>query len=150
MRNIVKMALAFLLVLPLSSCHKQEVAEPETLTVTANNLAGDWKLVSWQGGDMNDADVAVYIRFIRKDSRFELYSNVGSMDFVCKTGDFLILSDDTLGDVLVGSYDYTLGQEWNHRYIVNLTKNRLILTATDDASNVCIYDRCTIPEDVVE
>lgn len=148
MKRIVKIVLAFILVLPLVSCKKQEDSGPEYLSVTANNLAGDWKLTSWDGGEMEGEDVAVYIRFIRKDSRYELYTNVGSMDFVCKTGDFVILSDDKLGDILVGSYDYTLGEEWNHRYIVKLTANRLILIATDDDTNVCIYDRCTIPEDV--
>lgn len=151
MKRIVKIALAFLMVLPMVSCNKQKPEEgPEYLAVTANNLAGDWKLTAWEGGEMADADVAVYIRFIRKDSRYELYSNVGSMEFVRKTGDFVILHDDRSGYILVGSYDHTLGEEWAHRYIARLTKNRLILIAQDDDTNVCVYDRCDIPAEITD
>ncbi len=97
---------------------------------------------------MPEDGVAVYIRFIRKDSRYEMYSNVGSMEFVRQTGDFVIMNDEALGYVIAGNYDFTLGQEWNHRYIVRLTSDRMVWTAVDDPTDVCVYVRTSIPEDI--
>lgn len=154
MKNILKIALSLLILLPAVSCEKQNTGSEEIvyLDVNANNISGDWKLDSWEGGQMADADVAVYLRFIRKNTRYEMYSNIGSMEFVRRTGDFVITADDNLGAVLSGSYDYTLGETWNHDYVVTLIERNgaaeMTLTAVDDAGNVCTYVRCSIPEEI--
>lgn len=152
MKNILKIALLVSILLPLASCEKQPGAgdcDCDYIEVTANNIAGDWMLESWEGGQMAEG-VCVYLRFVRKDMRYQMYSNVGSMYFVRRTGDFLISTDEILGSVLSGIYDYTLGEEWNHRYSVLLTADTMVLTAVDDPEIVCTYVRTEIPAGIVD
>lgn len=150
MKNIFKIAFPALLALSvLASCHKEREEVVEYLDVTANNLAGDWKLETWNNGLATDGNVAVYIRFIRRNSRYEMYSNVGSMEFVRRTGDFVILTDEFDGYVICGNYDNTLNEEWNHRYAVLLTDKSMKWTACDNPDDVCVYVRCVIPEEIV-
>lgn len=147
MKNILKSALVLVLCV-LASCEKPAEPADEYLSVTASNLAGDWELESWEDGNVPDGGFAVYIRFVRKDVRYEMYSNVGSMQFVRKTGKFVIVDDEDLGYVISGNYDYTLGQEWNHRYMVTMTAGRMTWTSCDDPSDVCVYVRTQIPEEI--
>jgi hypothetical protein len=148
MKNIFKSALLLVVLCAFASCGEQGEPVDEYLEVTANNLSGDWTLQAWNDGAVPEDGVAVYIRFIRKDSRYEMYSNVGSMEFVRQTGDFVIMNDEALGYVIAGNYDFTLGQEWNHMYIVRLTSDRMVWTAVDDPSDVCVYVRTSIPQDI--
>lgn len=150
MKNIFKTALLAVAFFAFVSCsEKENEAVVEYLDVTANNLAGDWRLETWNDGLVPEDGVSVYIRFIRKDSRYEMYSNVGSMEFVRQTGDFVVLTDDVAGYIIRGNYDNTLNEEWNHRYIVRLTADRMVWTALDDPADVCVYVRCSIPDEVV-
>ena len=148
MKNILKSALLILVICGLASC---TVTEPQTdgyLDVTANNLSGDWMLETWNNGLPAGEDVSVYIRFVRKGSRYEMYSNVGSMGFVRQTGPFVILEDEEWGYIIKGSYDNTLNEEWNHKCIVSLTADRMVWTAYDDLTDVCVYVRHDIPEEI--
>lgn len=149
MKKILKSALLLLALCGLVSCAEKMPETEEYLDVTANNLAGDWALETWNGGMPVDGNVAVYIRFVRKDSRYEMYSNVGSMEFVRATGTFAILEDEERGYVIRGDYDNTLNEEWKHKYVVLLTSDRMTWTAYDDPSDVCVYVRKPVPEDIV-
>ncbi len=149
MNNILKAALLAVVFFAFASCRKPVEETIEYLDVTAGNLAGDWKLETWNDGLAPEGDVAVYIRFIRKNSRYEMYSNVGSMEFVRQTGDFVILTDELAGYIIRGSYDNTLNEEWNHRYIVRLTDGKMEWTAYDNHADVCVYVRCDIPDEIV-
>lgn len=149
MKNIFRTALLAVAFFAFVSCSEKEVEVVEYLDVTANNLAGDWKLETWNDGLVPEDGVAVYIRFVRKDSRYEMYSNIGSMEFVRQTGDFTVLTDEVAGYIIRGSYDNTLNEEWNHRYIVRLTAERMVWTAYDDPADVCVYVRCSIPDEIV-
>ncbi len=149
MKNIFKIAFLAVALSAFAACNKDVEDVVEYLDVTAGNLAGDWKLETWNNGLAMDEGVAVYIRFIRKNSRYEMYSNVGSMEFVRRTGDFVILTDETEGYVIRGNYDNTLSEEWNHRYAVRLTDKRMQWTACDNPADVCVYVRCDIPEEIV-
>lgn len=149
MKNILKIAFLAVALSAFASCNEKVEDVVEYLDVTANNLAGDWKLETWNDGIAPEGDVAVYLRFVRKKSRYEMYSNVGSMDFVRQTGDFVILTDELAGCIIRGSYDNTLDEEWNHRYVVRLTADKMEWTAYDNPADVCVYVRCTIPDEIV-
>lgn len=147
MKRILEPVLLLALFFFSVSCVKNETEEVVYLDVTANNLAGDWRLESMNGTPADGA-VSVYVRFIRKDSRYELYSNVGSMEYTRKSGSFVILQDELSGYILKGDYDFTLGEQWNHDYVVLLTEDHMTWTAVDDKDDVCVYVRCTIPEEI--
>ncbi|MCM1176922.1 MAG: lipocalin family protein [Clostridium sp.] len=149
MRNIFNTAFLAIAMFAFASCTEKVEPQDEYLDVTANNLAGDWKAETWNDGLPMEDGVAVYIRFVRKNSRYELYSNVGSMEFTRQTGNFTVLTDEEHGYIIRGSYDNTLNEEWNHRYIVRLTSDRMVWTAYDDPADVCVYVRTSIPDDIV-
>ena len=65
------------------------------------------------------------------------------------TGRFAIETDEELGAIIYGNYDYSAG-DWQHRYIVtDFSKTQMIWTAKDDRSDISVYERCDgIPEDI--
>ena len=60
-------------------------------------------------------------------------------------------TDESLGSVIRGMYDYENG-DWNHRYIIrNLFSDRMTWIATDDAQNVSVYKRCPgVPQEILD
>ena len=65
------------------------------------------------------------------------------------TGRFAIETDEELGAIIYGNYDYSVG-DWQHRYIVtDFSKTQMIWTAKDDRSDISVYERCDgIPEEI--
>lgn len=91
----------------------------------------------------------VYIEFIRKDQKYVMYQNLDSFGARKLTGRFAIETDEELGAIIYGNYDYSAG-DWQHRYIVtDFSKTQMIWTAKDDRSDISVYERCDgIPEDI--
>ena len=146
MKKFLKGAfLALVAVATMTACSDDEAYQEPTLDVTPNNIAGSWCLASWSGGELAE-DNYVYIDFVRADRTFTLYQNIDSHQTRTITGRYFIESDAELGAVIRGSYDYGNG-EWSHRYIVtDLTADRMVWTAKDDANDVSVYVRAELPE----
>lgn len=151
MRKFVKLLVIAALMFAGYGCEtptEKPQGEPQ-LEVTANNIAGSWKLASLKGGSLAEGSY-VYIDFDRADRTFTMYQNTDSHYTRTLTGRYFIYVDEQLGvAVLRGEYDHGAG-DWNHRYIVSaLTANQMTLTAMDDAEDVCLYERATIPAEII-
>lgn len=121
-------------------------AEPQ-LEVTANNIAGEWKLSEWKGAQLAEGSY-VYLSFDRRERTFVIYQNLDSFSTRELTGSFYIEMDPELGAVIRGSYDYDRG-DWAHRYLVkSLTTNEMVWVAKDDAEDQSIYVRAEIPAEI--
>ena len=102
---------------------------------------------SWSGGELAEGSF-VYIDFVRADRTYTLYQNIDSHQTRTITGRYYIDTDAELGAIIRGSYDYGNG-DWAHRYIVtNLTENSMVWTAKDNAEDVSIYVRASIPAEL--
>lgn len=147
MKSILKLAFVSLSIALLSACDNEK-AHVNPMEVTANNISGTWYLAEWNGQPLAEGSF-VYIEFIRKDAKYVMYQNLDSFGTRKLTGRFAIDTDDELGAIIRGSYDYGAG-DWTHRYIVtDLTKDSMVWTAKDDRTDVSVYKRCDgIPEDV--
>ncbi|MFQ7386853.1 MAG: DUF1573 domain-containing protein [Alistipes sp.] len=129
----------------LGACDDDMYVTPLEVT---NNLAGTWQLAQWNGAPLAQGSY-VYIEFIRKDQKYVMYQNLDSFGARKLTGRFAIETDEELGAIIYGNYDYSAG-DWQHRYIVtDFSKTQMIWTAKDDRSDISVYERCDgIPEDI--
>lgn len=151
MKHFFKIATAAVAAMLLTvGCDKKEgpAGEP-LLDVTANNISGTWKLTEWSGGEMAGGSY-VYIEFTRRDQTFTIYENLDSFSARRITGRYNILTDEELGAVIWGQYDYT-NNDWAHRYIVRgLTATKMTWIAKDDPEDVSVYERCdAVPDDIL-
>ncbi|MBR2856819.1 MAG: lipocalin family protein [Bacteroidales bacterium] len=151
MNIIKKITILLLSAAALVSCAEKE--EPIVyLDVNANNIAGSWKLVEWNGAALAP-DTYMYVNFVRNDRTFTIYQNIDSFSNVphVATGAYYIETDVELGAIIRGSYDYDSG-DWAHRYVVTeLTATGMKWTARDNAAYVQIFERVdTVPVAPVE
>ena len=140
MKNILKLMLLFVLVLPFQACSNDddEVARP-TLEVTPNNIAGIWELHEWSGTE-GKAPV-VYVEFIRKDRKFVIYQKYDSMYTRVITGTYELEEDYYKGMILKGKYDYGTGK-WNKDYIVKyLYEDTMVIVVDGDGTETLTYVR---------
>ena len=140
MKTIFRFTLLALIVTAFCACDddKSYVAP---LDVTPNNLAGTWQLAQWNGAPLAQGSY-VYIEFIRKDQKYVMYQNLDSFGARKLTGRFAIETDEELGAIIYGNYDYSAG-DWQHSYIVtDFSKTQMIWTAKDDRSDISVYERC--------
>ena len=94
----------------------------------------------------------VYIELSYRDgNEFTIYQNLDSFGPRRITGVYNLSTDESLGSVIRGMYDYENG-DWNHRYIIrNLFSDRMTWIATDDAQNVSVYKRCPgVPQEILD
>lgn len=131
------------LILPLfiaASCSNDKEPAEEFLDVTAHNISGDWQLVQWSNNTLADGTY-VYINFTRRNQRFTIYQNEDSFLPRKIEGDYNITTDEELGAIIRGKYDFN--GDWSHRYIVkDLTAKSMIWIAVDDPDNVQLFERC--------
>lgn len=150
MKKLLKIALLLCSVLVWACDDDGQPVEP-SLNVTANNLAGTWRLATWRGEPLAEGSF-VYFEFVRKDQTFKLYQNLDSFGLVMKSGRFSITTDEKLGAaVLSGDYDHSLNATWAHRYVVrDLTKTSMTWIVTIDEGDVTVYERCDgIPAEIL-
>lgn len=150
MKNFLKIVVFALLLTAAVSCHDDKQPVDITLPVTANNIAGTWRLAEFSG-ELLTANTYVYLRIIRKDNLFELYQNIDSFQAQKRTGRFQLYDEEQSGTVIRGLYDYGIG-EWQHRYIVrSLTADRMVWVALDDPDDISVYVRCdAIPQEIID
>lgn len=138
--------------LMLCCCNKstEEQGEP-LLDVTPVNLAGVWKLTSYDNGATLSDGAYVYICFERTDRAYTIYQNIGTMYGETKSGHYFIDTDPMRGAVIRGNYgtDEYNYFDWSHRYIVELKASTMRWTATDDSQNISVYTRVeSLPEEL--
>ena len=150
MKNLFKLSLFALMSVALFvACSKDdnEYQEPQ-LDVTPNNIAGCWMLESYDNGQTLADGSYVYIDFVRADRSYTLYQNVDSALSRAITGSYYIDTDAEYGAIIRGQYDFGVG-DWSHRYIVSsLTASKMVWVAKDDASDVSVYVRATLPDGI--
>lgn len=152
MKNLLKISLLLLLAVGFTGCDDDNSYEDPGLEVTLYNLSGTWKLETWNNGETLADGSYVYIELSYRDgNEFTIYQNLDSFGPRRITGVYNLYTDDALGSILRGMYDYENG-DWSHRYIVSdLFADRMTWTATDDAQNVSLYVRCDgIPQEILD
>lgn len=147
MKKILRFTLLSLIAAAFCACD-DDVAYEIPMEVTPNNLAGTWQLAQWNGAPLAEGSY-VYIEFIRKDQKYVMYQNLDSFMARKLTGRYAITTDEELGAIVYGNYDYGVG-DWQHRYVVTgLSETSMVWTAKDDFSDVSLYVRCDgIPESI--
>ena len=102
-------------------------------------IENEWKLVSVDGVAN---EFTVYIKF--DAGSFAMYQQVYTWDYVFFEGEYSID-----GGVLSGSYFD--GNAWKTSYTggVSADGNTLTLKSKDQNPITCIYEACTIPEEVI-
>ncbi len=145
-------AIASLLVLSVG-CQEDHVApEPEFLDVTPSNIEGVWQLTQWRGEDLPEGRY-FYIVLERTDCLFTTYENTSSFGVHKETGYYNILTDEYTGVAVIrGLYDYTMGEEWNHQYVVyGLTDMKMEWAVVGDPEDVSLYTRIeALPDFLME
>lgn len=104
------------------------------------NIENEWKLVSVNGVAN---DFSVYIKF--EGGIFAMYQQVYTWDYLFFEGEYSID-----GNVLSGTYFD--GSNWKTSYKGGVSADGKTLTLTSQDTNpiTCIYEACTIPEDIIE
>ena len=153
MKNFLKSTL----LLPFAAtaftgCEKDKSYEDPGLEVSLYNISGTWKLASWNNGAELAEGSYVYLELAYRDGNtFTIYQNLDSFGPRRITGSYNLYTDESLGSVIRGMYDYENG-DWTSRYIIrDLYADRMTWIATDDAGNVSQYVRCDgIPQEILD
>lgn len=152
MKNLLKISLLLLFAVGMAACDDDKSYEDPGLEVSLYNLSGTWKLDSWNNGEPLADGSYVYLELSYRDgNEFTIYQNLDSFGPRRITGVYNLYTDDSLGSIIRGMYDYENG-DWAHRYIVrDLFSDRMTWIATDDAQNVSVYTRCEgIPQEILD
>ena len=99
-------------------------------------VVGEWVLVSW---NEETPEFNVYISFAA-DGSFAIYQQVWSLDYELFAGTYT-----TSGDTLKGTY--ADGSKWASEY--KFAKSDNTLTLVDSADVTSVYEKCTIPEEII-
>lgn len=93
----------------------------------------------------------VYVELSYRDGNtFTIYQNLDSFGPRRITGSYSLYTDDALGAVIRGMYDYENG-DWASRYVIrDLYEDRMTWIAVGDETNVSEYVRCeAVPEEIL-
>lgn len=128
---------------------------PDALPVNYANIAGTWQLTEWNGEPMNDKRYCYMIIGRKADEQtgkrsLETYLNIDSDKSRHLTSTYELESDEELGVIIRGVYDYA-GGFWNNSYIIkNMASDSMTWIVENDPSDVSVYTRCdVIPEDIL-
>lgn len=147
MKNWFKLLVVALGALAMVGCKDPDLSPNDQLEVTPHNISGEWELVSFAYGAAPAEGSYVYLDIRRKDREFIEYQNMNNAHGTVQTGRYYIYEDAEHGAVIRGEYDNSEG-DWAHRYKVTLYEREMVWTALDDATEICVYQRCEIPEEI--
>jgi hypothetical protein len=137
-----------LFALSFAACDDEpEVPVEPQLEVTANNIAGEWKLSEWKGAPLAEGSY-VYLSFDRRERTFTIYQNLDSFSTRKLTGSFYIEIDPVHGAVIRGSYDYDRGDWANRYYVISLTANEMVWASNNNVVDQSVYTRTEIPAQI--
>lgn len=152
MKNLLKFSFLLILAATFAGCDDDKSYEDPGLEVSLYNISGTWKLESWNNGSALADGSYVYLEITYRDGQeFTIYQNLDSFGPRRITGVYNIYTDESLGSIIRGMYDYENG-DWSHRYIIrDLYTDRMTWIATDDPQNVSVYVRCDgIPQEILD
>ena len=147
MKSLIRTAfIALSVIVAAVSCDKNESTTEQYLPLTPYNVAGIWELAERNGAPLGEGTYA-YIEFTRRDNKFMSYDKFESFHTVYKTGVYDIYEDE---NAINGIFDNSYYETWTHKYVVSeLTYDRMVWTAQDDASITRVYKRVdALPEGV--
>lgn len=107
------------------------------------NLDGiekEWKLVSVNG---TPNEFSVYISF--EMGSFAMYQQVYSLDYKFYDGEYKVSGNKLTGE-------YFEGGAWKSGYVGSISEDGNTMTLVSDEDNpiTCVYEACTIPEQIKE
>ena len=149
MRNFLKLTMMLFLSAMVASCVQSIVPDKQSeyLDVTPNNIAGVWRMESFDNGIEMPEDASYYIEFNRAERTFAEYDISNSMGWYKRTGRYDIFVDSYA--VITGKFDNGQGY-WEHDfYVRDLTAERMVWIATDDEEVVQVYVRAELPDWIV-
>lgn len=152
MKNLLKFTLLLMFAVTFASCEEDNSYEDPGLEVTPYNISGTWQLATWNNGSSLAEGSYVYLEIEYRDGyRYTIYQNIDSFGPRRITGDYALYTDESLGSVIRGRYDYENG-DWTSRYIIrDLYSDRMTWIATDNAENASQYVRCDgVPQEILD
>lgn len=152
MKNLLKFSFLLILAATFAGCDDDKSYEDPGLEVSLYNISGTWMIESWNNGAALADGSYVYLEITyRNGQEFTIYQNLDSFGPRRITGVYNIYTDESLGSIIRGMYDYENG-DWSHRYIIrDLYTDRMTWIATDDPQNVSVYVRCDgIPQEILD
>lgn len=153
MKNLKIWSLAVVLLMAMVACKPSNNTEPTpvpkpdpTIKGNLSNIEKEWKLVSVNG---IENDFHVYISF--SEGYFAMYQQVYTLDFKFYEGNY-----EASGQKLSGKYLFVdennndVYEPWKCSYIGGISEdgNTMTLKSNEEAPLTCVYEACTIPEDV--
>lgn len=162
MKTFCKYMIVIVILCGVWSCSDDDDnTAPKPVAVTYYEIAGTWKMTSWNGEKMADG-LYFYVTFDRKDRVFDIYQNLDTEKTRHLTGRFLMNFNEDLGTIIEGDYHHASGI-WNQTYLLNdFTKTEMTWVVVNrehglpanpwipDFSDVTVYTRVDeVPEDVL-
>ena len=120
------------------SCGEKHGGKDNPSAGNFDNIEKEWKLVS-VNGVANEFNV--YVSF--DQGTFAMYQQVYTLDYQFYDGEYKIEGGKLTGE-------YFEGGEWKCAYTGGVSEDGNTLTLKSDETNsiTCVYEACTIPEEV--
>ncbi len=112
--------------------------EPTLTPGGSSDIDGQWHIVEWNG---EAPEFDVYVDFNK--GKFDIYQQVYSLYYEHFEGTY-----KTSGEIITGSY--TDGSNWACGYKFEVSGKKLTLSSQEDSSIVSVYERCEIPQSVID
>ena len=110
--------------------------------VDFGTIAGEWRLMEWCGMDKSEFDFDIYLD-ISASGSVTLWQRLAQLGWEKFESNASILNG-----VISGTYSD--GVKWSGDYNVTMDNGRMIWTNTLDATDVSVYERTDIPDEVSE
>ena len=139
MKSLKIWSLVSVLLMAMVSCgEKQGGGKDNPSAGNFDNIEKEWKLVS-VNGVANEFNV--YISF--DQGTFAMYQQVYTLDYQFYDGEYKVEGGKLTGE-------YFEGGEWKCAYTGGVSEDGNTLTLKSDETNsiTCVYEACTIPEEV--
>lgn len=144
----VMMAFIVAIALLVGGCNRgaTPAVVPTGMDVTYSTIDGSWELIAWNGEALAEGTYC-YIDFDRTEHRYEMWSNFDSMYADKRSGTFTIEKDEYGDFILMGTYDYGVG-DWGENYTVTMyTPGREMRWEATTSNDTFTYARIDqIPE----
>lgn len=139
MKSLKILSLVAVMLMAVVGCDKHNGPEQPKIG-GFDAIENEWKLVSVNG---TPNEFNVYISF--DEGIFTIYQQVYTLDYKFYDGEYSIS-----GGKLTGVY--TDGGEWKCAYTGGVAEDGTTLTLKSDEENsiTCVYEACTIPEEIRE
>lgn len=158
MKNLFKIILFCLCLVGVSACSSDDESMVESMVdVNYVSISGIWRMSEWNGEKMDEDSRYYYIVFNRKaennERKYTIYTNLNSAYSQRIYGTYLLDYDDDYGDMITGTYDYTLSTDydWDNDYsITEMYATSMKWQATKNKEELRTFTRCEeVPADIL-